>query len=521
MDPMDKPNLDDDRLSTLDKVNLAFGVVAILLLSASLAMSYVPLPSQKWPVELPNWLRTGGMGAMALYVVTLLMLKEKDVRLFMSNRHTHSGANIALQVVAVIGILAALNYFGTRHHARIDVTENKQYSLADQSKKIVQNLKEDVKISLFVKKGDTYSTNLENLWREYAYAGDHIKLDVIDVDRDPTIARQNNVTTYGTSMLQRGERKTTITGSAEQDLTSALLKVTQDNQKTVYFLTGHGELAYDKFDKEGLSQLKDALEKQNYKIDTLALFNKSTVPSDASVVIVAGPTKPLADKELDALDTYIGKGGRVFMAQMPQSKSNLNKLTEKYGIKINDDLVLDPNLNYFGDLAAPAVRKFPYHTVTQGLQAAYFPASASLKKVGEKPPEGVSNIAPIVETSDKAWGESDLQSRPVEYTEGKDTKGPVPIMLLAEKNKGRLIVSGNTLFISNAHFAQLNNGDLFLNSLNWMADEESLVSIPPKEAANKQLNLVPGQYYAIFFGTVLGFPLLLLFTAGAVWWRRR
>ena len=226
MEPMNKPKFEDDRLSTLDKINLAFGVVAILLLSASLAMSYVPVPSQKWPPTLPEYLRTGGMGAMAFYVITLLMLKEKEVRQLLSHKNTASGGNIALQIVAVIGILAAVNYFGTRHHSRIDVTENKQYSLAEQSKKIVQNLKEDVRVSLFVKKGDAYSTNLENLWREYTYAGDHIKLDVIDVDRDPTMARQNNVTTYGTSMLQRGERKTTITGSAEQDLTSASLKVT-------------------------------------------------------------------------------------------------------------------------------------------------------------------------------------------------------------------------------------------------------------------------------------------------------
>ncbi len=517
-DPM-KKSLEDERLSTLDKVNLAFGVLAILLLSASLAMSYVPATSVRWPAELPGWLRTGGMGAMVLYVITLALLKEKEIGSFLKHRHTHSGLNIFLQIVALIGILAALNYFGTRHHSRVDVTENKQYSLSEQSKKIVQNLKEPVSVALFVKKGDTYSTNLENLWKEYAYASDKIKLDVIDVDRDPTMARQNKVTTYGTTMLSRGERKTTITGSQEQDLTSALIKVTQDSQKTIYFVVGHGELALDKFDKEGLSQLKDALEKQNYKIDVLPLFSKSAVPSDAALVVVAGPNKALGDKELDALDAFIGKGGRVFLAAMPQAPSNLDKLARKYGIEIKDDLVLDPAMNFYGDLAAPAVQKFPYHTVTQGLQAAYFPASRSLQKVKDAPKEIA--ITPLVETSDKAWGESDLKSRPVAYTEGKDTKGPVPLMLLAEKGKGRLIVSGNSLFFANAGFPQLNNGDLFMNALNWMADEESLVSIPPKEAANKQLTLVPAQYYTIFFGTVLGFPLALLFAAGLVWWRRR
>ena len=170
--------------------------------------------------------------------------------------------------------------------------------------------------------------------------------------------------------------------------------------------------------------------------------------------------------------------------------------------------------------AAPAVQKFPYHTVTQGLQAAYFPASRSLGKTA-KQPTTVANVAPLVETSASAWGESDLKTRPVAYTEGKDTKGPIPLMLLAESGKGRLVVSGNSLFFANAAFPNLNNGDLFLNTLNWMADEESLVSIPPKEAATKSVNFVQAQYYTIFFGTVLGFPLALLFAGALVWWRRR
>ena len=99
-DPM-KQSSEDERLSTLDKINLAFGVLAILLLSASLAMSYVPAPSVKWPAELPNWLRTGGMGAMVLYVITLALLKEKEIGAFLKHRHTHSGANIALQIAGV------------------------------------------------------------------------------------------------------------------------------------------------------------------------------------------------------------------------------------------------------------------------------------------------------------------------------------------------------------------------------------------------------------------------------------
>ncbi|MEB3197198.1 MAG: GldG family protein [Candidatus Sericytochromatia bacterium] len=518
----------EDRLSTIDKVNLAFGLLAILLLAGSLLIGYSSVLASKLVAwfpnagpQLPGYLRTAGMGAMGVYVLTLLMLKEKEVGAFLKHRRTASGATIAVQIAAVIGILAAANYYGTRHHVRLDITESKQYSLSEQSLKVVKDLKEPITVQVFLRKGDAYAQNLETLWKQYAYASEQVKLEIIDADQNPTLARQNKVTVSGTSIITRAGQTTTITGNQEQDLTSALIKVGRTVQKTIYFTVGHGELAYDKFDKDGISQLKDLLEKQSYKLDQLYLFTKASVPADAALVVVAAPTKPLSQKEIDALDTYIKTGGRAFVSANPQTDTNLNELTKRYGIELRNDLVIDPAANLFGDLAIPVVQKFPYHVITQNLQAAYFPGSRSLQKAKTQP-AGVTNITPLVETSEAAWGESDLKAKPLRFDAGKDTKGPVPLMMVSEMgSKGRLIVAGNGYFFANAAFGQLNNGDLFMNALNWLTGEDSLVSIPPKDASNKQVNLVPNQYYAIFFGTVLGFPLALLLTAALVWWRRR
>lgn len=508
-----KPNV-----STLDKVNLGLGVVAILLLTASIGLGYVPPTTFKVPEAVPTWLRYAGWAAMVGYGLTLLLLKRAEVSRFAGQRTTRSGANSSVQVLAVLAILVAVNWFGTRHHQRIDVTQNKAFSLSEQSQKVVKGLKEPVNVTLFVKTGDPYSTNLQNLWKEYQYyGGDKLKLDVVDIDREPTRARQMNITAVGSTVLQRGERKTTISGNQEQDLTSALLKVTQSGQKVIYFVTGHQELKLDDFDKSGLSYAKDALEKQNYKLDSLSLFSTPKVPADAALVVVAGPQKAFLPQETAALQTYLANGGRVFLALQPQVDAKLDALTTAYGVKVDNNLVLDPKLNT-GDLSAPAVQKFPGHTITQGLSAAYFPGSRSLAKV-EPAPAGVG-VQPLVETSDGAWGETNLMERNVAL-DGNDKKGPLPLLMLAEKGKSRLIVSGNTLFMANQAYVNLNNGDLFLNALNWMADEESLVSIPPKDNQPKTVDLLPGQYQLVFFGTVLLMPLALLLGAGLVWWRRR
>ncbi|MFP5502831.1 MAG: GldG family protein [Candidatus Sericytochromatia bacterium] len=509
-----------ERMSALDKINLAFGLLAILMLGGAILAGYLPEAARP-QAGLIKALQFGGYGAMALYVLTLAALKKDELLGAAKNKHAASGANSTVQIVAVLAILTAVNWWGTRYHMRFDVTENKQFSLAEQSKKVVTDLKEPVNVAVFVKKDDPYSTNLTTLWKQYAYhGGDNLQLEVIDVDREPHRARAENVTTYGTSVLKRGDRKTTITAGQEQDLTSALIKVSQNDQKVVYFLTGHGEMPLDKFDRDGLSYAKDAIEKQNYKVDTLSLFGANDVPSDAALVVVAGPDKPLLADEKADLESYLAKGGRVFLALRPQVDVKLDDLTEKYGIKVRNDLVLDPQgLQGTGNLAAPVVQKFPFHAITQNLQAAFFVGSRSLERL-EPLPQDV-HVTPLVETSEQAWGETNLADRRVAFNEGQDRKGPLPLVLLGEKGEGRLIVAGNAAFLANESYIQLNNGDLFLNSLNWMADEKSLIAIPPKDNQPKTISLMNEQYTGIFFGTVVLMPLTLLGMALFVWWRRR
>lgn len=506
-------------LSGLDKFNIFVGLLAIVLLTAALALPVLP-PSAHVPMVLEGICHWAGLAAMALYVITLVWLNRDWFRTTAGQRTAQAGANSGVLSVAMLAILVAINYWGARHHQRFDLTQNKQYSLSPQTEKIVKDLKTPVQVSLFIKKGDANSDNLKHLWEEYSYANpDKVKLDVVDVDRNPMLAKADKITQYGTSVLKRGDRTTTITGTQEQDLTSAILKVSESGQKVVYFTTGHGELGIDKFDPTGLSDAKDALEKQNYKVDTLDLFANKDVPADADMVVIAGPTKPLLPQEKAALERYIDKGGKVFLALQPLTDPKIEDFTEHYGIVVRNDLVIDPRMVRYGDPANIPAEHFPYHTITQGLQMATFKNARSLDKLA-KLPTGV-NITPLVESDAAAWGETNLMDRHISFDPGKDYKGPVEMMMLAEKGQGKLIVSGSTLFLANLNYMNFNNGDLFLNALNWMGDNQDLVAIPPKDNAPKTVNLMPWQFTGIFYGTVLAYPLLLLLFGGLVWWRRR
>jgi ABC-type uncharacterized transport system involved in gliding motility auxiliary subunit len=507
---------------TLDRLNLATGILALLGLGGSIALNQAPA-TMKIPPMLIQVVHSLGLLFMAVYVVSLVWLNREFVKDFMGKKQAKSGANILAQILAIIGIIGAANYFGSRHHSRVDLTENKSFSLSEQTQKVLKGLKEPLNVSLFVKAGDSSSEQAKNLWKEYAYyGGDKLKLDVIDIDKEPLKARQMEITSVGSTVLQRGDRKTTISGTQEQDLTSSILKVTQSGQKVVYFTLGHGELPIDKMDNNGLSYAKDALTKQNYKVDSLTLFSTKKVPSDAAVVILAGPVKPMQPVEIKALDEYLANKGRVVLAMQPRMGSQVNDnnliaLAKKYGIDIQDDVVLDQQMNA-GALDAVASKTFGSSAITNSLQVAVFPGARSLKKV-EPAPTGVT-LTSLVDSGPNAWGETNLKDRNI--AQGPtDHKGPLSLMMMAEKDKARFVVSGSALTFANVSYVNFSSGDLFLNTVNYLADEESLVSIPPKDSQPKSLTLLPEQYNLVFAVTVALIPLALLLLGAFVWWKRR
>jgi ABC-2 type transport system permease protein len=171
-----------------------------------------------------------------------------------------------------------------------------------------------------------------------------------------------------------------------------------------------------------------------------------------------------------------------------------------------------------GALDAVASKTFGSSAITNSLQVAVFPGARSLKKV-EPAPTGVT-LTSLVDSGPNAWGETNLKDRNI--AQGPtDHKGPLSLMMMAEKDKARFVVSGSALTFANVSYVNFSSGDLFLNTVNYLADEESLVSIPPKDSQPKSLTLLPEQYNLVFAVTVALIPLALLLLGAFVWWKRR
>src|SRR5262252_2041297 len=223
------------------------------------------------------------------------------------------GSHASLFTVIVLAVVVLLYSLAVQHNQRFDVTQAKRFTLADQSVKVVQALTYPIKVLGFYSLTERERETFTDLLKQYAQHTDKISYEVVDPDRQPALAKQYDITMYNTVVVEGNGKKEKIPRLEEAALTNAIVKVTRNTKKVVYFITGHGEPALTDSDRNGYSVAKQALEEQNYTVQELVLARQAQVPDDAAVVILAGPRQDLLDPEVEALRTYLGRGGHLLV----------------------------------------------------------------------------------------------------------------------------------------------------------------------------------------------------------------
>ena len=234
----------------------------------------------------PEWQQYYNGLAIAGLVCTLLYILSqwREIGQAFAGRQARFGTLAAASVAVVLAILVAINYLGTRHNKRWDLTAARQFSLADQTKKVLQDLKEPVKILVFAKSEDfqRYRDRLD----EYAYQSKQIQTDYIDPEKKPAMARQYDITSPTVVFLYKG-RTEKATNDSEQELTNALIKIVQGRTPKLYFTQGHGEKDTASAERGGYNAVSNALTTTNFLVDKLVLAQQTAVPADADVVVIA------------------------------------------------------------------------------------------------------------------------------------------------------------------------------------------------------------------------------------------
>src|ERR671923_198441 len=278
--------------------------LGLLALAAAVAQPFA-LPTQGrfwWPL----------VGAGIVLVALSALPWLAGARHKVGKRTMSYGLNAAVSILLVLGVVGFVEALSARHSQRLDLTENKRRSLSPQTVSVLRGLKTDVNVVGFFRSDQPGKRVAEDLLKQYAgYAGKKLTWKMVDPDGDPALARRYGIESYGTIVLETKARSEKVLDAEEEKLTNGLVKVTREGKRTIYIIQGHGEHEIGNTERAGFSEAKGALEKANYDVKPLVLARATTIPADAAVIVIPGPRTDLFPPEVDTLDGYVGKGGKV------------------------------------------------------------------------------------------------------------------------------------------------------------------------------------------------------------------
>jgi ABC-type uncharacterized transport system involved in gliding motility auxiliary subunit len=387
--------------------------------------------------------------------------------------------------------------------------------------------------------------------QQYEYVSKQIATEYIDPDKKPSAAQQNNVQQYGTLIFNYKGRSERTTANTEQDITNTIIKVVSGKVRKVYFTQGHGEHDPSSGERDGYQAINTALTNENYGAEKLVLAQTSKVPDDASAIVVAGPKTDFFGPEVDAIKKYLENNGKLLLMLDPPAKpdspvlTNLIALAHDWGVDATNTLVVDASgmgRLIGADASVPIAANYPSHPITERFTVlTAYPLTRGLTIVQG----GVNGhtASPVVESSPQSWAEADIKalltSGEVSLDEAKgDKPGPITIAAAVTARKQdatppapgspdepkpetRVVIFGDSDFASNGVLGIQGNKDLFMNTVGWLSQQENLISIRTKEAADRRLTLTATQQSNITWMALLIVPGLVFGTGIYTWARRR
>jgi len=387
-------------------------------------------------------------------------------------------------------------------------------------------LKNDVSITYFDRTSafDNARTTLDR----YQDASKKIKVQYIDPEKKPEIARLAHVQNFGSIFVDYGAKHEEAKSLTEEEITGAIKRAETSGVRTACFVTGSGEASITDTERDGYSRFKDALDKSGIKTKELPMLQKAEVDKDCTILVIGGPTHDYIPPVLNAVKKYVDDGGKALIMFTPsigdkggstEGEPGLEKMVADWGVKVDNDLVYDigPYSQVFGE-AAPVVGHYESQPIVKdmGRSATVYPLARSLDV------ESGKNFEKLFETADTSYMKTDLKP-PIKLDPDKDKKGPFTLGAAGTVNgKARVVVVGSSSWIANSAMSYPTaNRDLALNMVNWLTADESLISIPSKEPEDRRIMLSGRQMNMIALSSVIFLPLLVVMSGFAVWWKRR
>jgi len=454
---------------------------------------------------------------------------------------------VAFIVLLFTGLTALVNYMAYFYNFRLDLTQSKQHTLSKRTEGILGHLKHDIKVTvLYVGITPQYLTDLLSEYERRSSG--KIKTKIIDPIVDIGYAAQFGNVISGKQMKaivqSRGERRDidfTDKPLSEENLNNAIIRVTRKGRK-VYFLSGHGE--YGPFDESdtGLNTFVRHLLANNIVSESLLISTEGAMPEDCDLLVIAGPKSELSEKEEKTIQEYLEKGGDALIliehtvvttSDIPLSEDQLNKnpslnsLLKPWGVKVEQDIVVDLANHAGGDVGSPATRNYmPHEALIRNLDYTFYVRPRSISIVKDRRPTVRGTPFVLTESGKSSWAETNRELN-VKFDEGIDRPGPIPISYVIHEPKEegdhsdtRLLVFTDADFLTNIYIGQYSNVQMGFNIVNWLTELDYQLMEEEEEIKVKNLYLTSKQKRMVL-AVLIFMPLLIMVLGISVWIKYR
>ena len=542
-----------------------------------------------WAQDLRAFARPVVLVGLGLLLLAGLASLEVVIATLTGRRGRYS-ANTVAMVAFLTLVLILGNFIVFEQEFRYDTTATRQYTLASQTEEVLANLDQPVQaIAFFVptdRSQEPLRRQADDLLYEFDRRSDNFSYRFVDPERDPSTARQLGVTNFSTIVFQApttGAQHTVFTPPVtEQDFTSALLVVTGERQKQVYFLTGHGERSVlDVANDRGFGFVAQGVASDNHRVQPLNIIEKGGIPEDTAVLVIAGPTRGLLTlpfNEREVLEKYLKEGGNALFLVDADIPRVWRELLAQWGVavvpgafpdqedleEIDDSLeralafvrpdpgtIVDDGSSLTGDPRTPILQRSQYLrspelaptrfprenpvTITRELDVSFYPGAVGLIPALEELPASL-RFTDLALTTNDSWVTPDTVDNV--YDSERDALGPHAVAVAVEaiaplgeqsnpvssqesEDATRLVVFGDVDFATNEFFYAYSNSDFLLNAVNWLAGDYNLISIRPKPVAFRELITTRQEFDFIRYSSLFLVPAAILFLGVVVWWRRQ
>jgi ABC-type uncharacterized transport system involved in gliding motility auxiliary subunit len=450
--------------------------------------------------------------------------KKTDSTSLIGSRAVAYGSHSVMTTLLVVAILGVINFLGHRNPGKVDLTKDRLHTLSDQTRKLARELKTTVKFVYFGKVEQV--ENSRNFLENYrALNPTKIEIEIVNPDKEPIRTKQAGIRNYGTLQIMVGARDSQLTELTEEKVTNALIKLSRESSQQLCVLTGHGEKSFTAADAEGFDAVRKGLVNQAYEVRELNLLTEGKIPPNCNAIAIWGTQKAFFPQEIPLIRDYLATGGRALVAIDVDMKggepaAELMPVLASWHVQPGKAMLVDPfsrKLNLDPSVVIlPTFSKDNPITKEFVLNAA-MPFARPIEILPGAPAS--LNVQWLAQSTPNAWAEGNFK----ELGEGKvqqnptDKAGPLNAIVAVEgKQKDskasrntRLVVFAGSLFANNNFSRLVGNADLFLNAASWVMEDESMISIRPKDATIGRVDLSQKQGVLIFLASVVAMPLLI------------